>query len=82
MHQAAYQQPVFSMQQDYSLYSGGMTFEGVTGSDFGLGSAPMPIKGMPAGKSRQQQPFLVSGDMECCDVSCSVPLGSSSRGSV
>jgi hypothetical protein len=50
MHQAGYQQPLFSMQQDYSLYSGGATFEGVSGADFGLGSAPMPIKGMPAGK--------------------------------
>lgn len=50
MHQAANQQPLFSMQQDYSLYSGGATFEGVSGREFGLGSAPMPIKGMPAGK--------------------------------
>ena len=50
MHQAAYQQPLFSMQQDYSLYCGGETFEGVTGSGFGLGSAPLPIKGVPAGK--------------------------------
>jgi hypothetical protein len=50
MQQAGYQQPLFSMQQDYSLYSGGTTFEGVSGADFGLGSAPMPIKGMPAGK--------------------------------
>lgn len=54
MHQAAYHRPMFSMQQDYSLYSGGVTFEGVSGTDFGLGSAPMPIKGMPAGKSQQQ----------------------------
>jgi hypothetical protein len=50
MNQAAYQQPLFSMQQDYNLYSGGTTFEGVTGPGFGLGSAPMPIKGMPAGE--------------------------------
>lgn len=52
MHSAAYQQPLFSVQQDYSLYSGGETFEGVTGlggaHSFG-GSAALPIKGMPAG---------------------------------
>lgn len=50
MAQAACQQPLFSMQQDYNLHSGGATFEGACCTSFGLGSAPLPIKGMPAGK--------------------------------
>jgi hypothetical protein len=44
------------MQQDYSLHSGGATFEGVCCTSFGLGSAPMPIKGMPAGKWGRRGP--------------------------
>jgi len=65
MHQAAYQQPIFAMQQDYSLYSGGETFEGVTGTGFGLGSAPLPIKGVPAGKHCYHSPGQEASRRHC-----------------
>lgn len=60
MAQAACQQPLFSMQQDYSLHSGGATFEGVCCTSFGLGSAPLPIKGMPAGEWGTGRPVLTA----------------------